>query len=316
MLKNNSYFYLHVSVFLFGFTAILGKLIEANQFCLVWNRMWLALPAFFIIPGFIQKLRAICIQKLLIFMAVGILVAAHWITFYGSIKIGNSASLTLASLGLASWFTSMIEPLVNKTKINTLNVGLGLIAVLGIGLIAFSQNEIDTSVSRDRFILAIVWGIVSAFLATLFSVFNAKFAKANSPLTITFFEMLGGFLFLSLLYILFKNETSVLDALQLDSMNLIPQSSDWKWLLLLGILCTTGAFALNVTAMKEVSAFTANVAINLEPIYGIVLAFFIFNEGESFNILFYIGTLIILFTVFLQSYISYKKKKNGHQSNH
>ena len=105
--------------------------------------------------------------------------------------------------------------------------------------------------------------------------------------------------------------------LQINNVQLNVPNIDWKWLLLLGVLCTTGAFVLNVTAMRVVSAFTANVAINLEPVYGIILAFFIFNEGESFNYLFYVGTLIILSTVFAQSYYSFIKKKiNGHQSNH
>ena len=130
----------------------------------------------------------------MLFLSIGILVAAHWITFYGSIKIGNSASLTLASLGLASWFTSIIEPIVQKTKINKVDMGFGLLAVLGITLIAFSQDELDPNATQSQFLLAIIWGIISALLATLFSVFNAKYAKKESPLLITFFEMLGGVL--------------------------------------------------------------------------------------------------------------------------
>jgi len=317
MQKSRAYLFLHISVFLFGFTAILGKLISMDHFGLVWNRMWIALPLFIIMPGFIKKLKHISWQKVLLFMAIGVLVASHWITFYGSIKIGNSASLTLASLGLASWFTSIIEPWVLKTKINRVDMGFGLVAVLGIALIAFSQSELDPNATQSQFLLAIIWGIISALLATLFSVFNAKYAKKESPLLITFFEMLGGFLFLSIIYILIKDQSDLQQYLQIESIHLNVPQFDWLWLILLGVLCTTGAFAFNVMAMKEVSAFTANVAINLEPVYGIILAFFIFNEGESFNYLFYIGTAIILSTVFAQSYYSYKQKKRyGHQSNH
>ncbi|MDB4347648.1 DMT family transporter [Bacteroidia bacterium] len=317
MHKSRAYLYLHISVFLFGFTAILGKLISLDHFGLVWNRMWIALPLFLVIPGFISHLKAFSFKKAMLFLSIGILVAAHWITFYGSIKIGNSASLTLASLGLASWFTSIIEPIVQKTKINKVDMGFGLLAVLGITLIAFSQDELDPNATQSQFLLAIIWGIISALLATLFSVFNAKYAKKESPLLITFFEMLGGFLFLSIIYLLIKDQAEMQHYLQINNVQLNVPNIDWKWLLLLGVLCTTGAFVLNVAAMRVVSAFTANVAINLEPVYGIILAFFIFNEGESFNYLFYVGTLIILSTVFAQSYYSFIKKKiNGHQSNH
>jgi drug/metabolite transporter (DMT)-like permease len=317
MKRSNAYLFLHISVFLFGFTAILGKLISLNHFGLVWNRMWIALPLFFIIPGFITKLRNFSFQKMGLFLAIGIIVALHWITFYGSIKIGNSASLTLASLGLASWFTSIIEPWVLKTKINKINVGFGLLSVLGIGLIAFSQDKLDPNATEAQFLLAIIWGVISALLATIFSVLNAKYAKREAPVLITFFEMAGGFLFLSMVYLIIKDHPALASFIQVKKLDMAIPNVDWVWIILLGTICTTGAFALNVTAMKEVSAFTANIAINLEPIYGIFLALVFLDEGKSFNYLFYIGTIIILTTVFIQSFYSYKqKKKHGHQSNH
>jgi drug/metabolite transporter (DMT)-like permease len=317
MKRSNAYLFLHISVFLFGFTAILGKLISLNHFGLVWNRMWIALPLFFMIPGFINKLRNFSFQKMGLFLAIGIIVALHWITFYGSIKIGNSASLTLASLGLASWFTSIIEPWVLKTKINKINVGFGLLSVLGIGLIAFSQDKLDPNATEAQFLLAIIWGVISALLATIFSVLNAKYAKREAPVLITFFEMAGGFLFLSMVYLIIKDHPALASFIQVKKLDMAIPNVDWVWIILLGTICTTGAFALNVTAMKEVSAFTANIAINLEPIYGIFLALVFLDEGKSFNYLFYIGTIIILTTVFIQSFYSYKqKKKHGHQSNH
>lgn len=317
MKRSNAYLFLHLSVFLFGFTAILGKLITLNHFGLVWNRMWIALPLFFIIPGFISKLRKFTLEKMGLFIAIGIIVALHWITFYGSIKIGNSASLTLASLGLAAWFTSVIEPWVLKTKINKINVSFGLLSVLGIGLIAFSQDKLDPNATQSQFLLAIIWGVISALLATIFSVLNAKYAKKESPLLITFFEMAGGFLFLSLLYFIIKDQPILANFIQVKKLDMVIPKADYTWIILLGTVCTTGAFALNVTAMKEVSAFTANIAINLEPIYGIILALLFLEEGKSFNYLFYIGTTIILTTVFIQSYYSYKqKKKHGYQPNY
>ena len=280
-----------------------------DHFGLVWNRMWIALPAFLLLPGFIKKLLNTSFTKFSLFIGIGCVVALHWITFYGSIKIGNSASLTLACLGMTSFFTSLLEPLVLKLRVNKIEIGFGLCSVLGITLISFSQKEFDPNATETQFTMAIVWGIISSVLATIFSVLNAKYAKKESPLVMTFGQMLGGVLFLTLLAIAAGSNPILLDLLHINQISLTVPLADWKWLLLLGVLCTTFAFALNVTSMKTVSAFTANIAINLEPVYGIVLAFFIFNEAESFNSLFYIGTSIILCTVFVQGWFAYRKSK-------
>lgn len=309
MKKDKDFLFLHISVLLFGFTAILGKLISLNHFGLVWNRMWLALPLFIIIPGFLKNLKNTSPKKLFLFLGIGAIVALHWITFYGSIKIGNSASLTLACLGTASFFTSLLEPLVLKVKPNKTDIAFGLCSVVGISLIAFSQSEFDPNASKTQFHLAIIWGIVSSILATIFSVLNAKYAKKESPLVMTFSEMLGGFLFLSIVAYLASFSPLILKLVHVKEIILQVPITDWKWLLILGMLCTTVAFGLNVSAMKTVSAFTANIAINLEPVYGIILAFFIFNEAESFNALFYVGTFIILTTVFIQGFVAYRKKR-------
>lgn len=309
MKKNNAFVFLHLSVLLFGFTAILGKLISLNHLGLVWNRMWIALPLFIFIPGFIKKLLSTNLIRITTFLAIGSIVALHWITFYGSIKIGNSASLTLACLGTASFFTSLFEPWVLKTKFNSIDIFFGLCSVIGITFIAFSQREFDPNATPQQFQLAIIWGIVSSILATIFSVLNAKYAKMESPLVMTFSEMLGGFLFLSMIAFWISGEPELIKMMQLRAVELSVPAADWKWMLALGILCTTVAFVLNVTAMKTVSAFTANIAINLEPVYGIVLAFFIFDEAESFNALFYLGTLIILATVFTQGAFAVRRRK-------
>jgi len=308
--KNNiPYFKLHISVFIFGFTAILGKLISVNHFSLVWNRMWIALPIFFLIPGFLAKLRKQNLRQWLIYLGIGCLVALHWITFYGSIKIGNSASLTLACLGLSACFTSVLEPLFTRTKFKTTELFLGLVALAGMLFIFFS-NQNDDPAQNQRFYLAILWGIITTLLASIFSVLNAKFAKKDQPNVMSFTELLGGFLFLTVCFFVMNKFTAIKNLLQIDHTTLtISNSLDWIWLILLGVFCTTFAFVLNVTAMKSVSAFTANIAIGLEPVYGILLAFLIFGEGTQFNTNFYIGISLILTTIIIQTYFNLKKKR-------
>jgi len=308
MRKANAYVLLHISVFIFGFTAILGKLITASHFALVWNRMWIALPLFFLIPGFVKRIRTQNIRQMAIYLGIGVIVALHWITFYGSIKIGNSSSLTLACLGLAACFTSILEPFFTKEKHQAKDIGLGILALIGMVFISFSNNENNTDISPENFKLAIIWGVITTFLATLFSILNAKYAKRESPLVMTFTEMFGGFVFLSILMLVLPLNAGFLRFFQIQSTSIAIHGIDWLWLILLGTVCTTLAFVLNVSAMKEVSAFTANIAIGLEPVYGIILALIIFGEGSQFNQYFYIGVMFILSSIVFQSYPLLKNK--------
>jgi len=308
MKKANAYVLLHISVFIFGFTAILGKLIAASHFALVWNRMWIALPLFFLIPGFVKRIRAQSVRQMTIYLGIGCIVALHWITFYGSIKIGNSSSLTLACLGLSACFTSILEPFFTKEKHQMKDIGLGILALIGMVFISLSNNENNTAITPENFRLAIIWGIITTFLASIFSILNAKYAKKDSPLVMTFTEMFGGFILLSILMLLLPLNAKFMDFFQIHSTSIAIEGIDWLWLILLGTVCTTLAFVLNVSAMKEVSAFTANIAIGLEPVYGIILALIIFGEGAQFNHYFYIGVLFILSSIVFQSYPLLKNK--------
>jgi drug/metabolite transporter (DMT)-like permease len=280
-------FQLHIAVFLFGFTAILGKLLSIQEYSLVWWRMLIASLVFLVFPGFFPKLRALSTQQILRFLGIGVLVAVHWITFYGSIKVGNSASLTLVCFGLTASFTSLIEPWVLGQRVRKPELLLGLVAFLGIYFIYLASPQME--IPSARFNKALLLGVFSSFVAALFSSLNAKYIKKADSVSVTFLELGGGFLFVSLLFLVNNN----------NDFQLLEKGTDWIWMLLLTVVCTNFAFALNLQAMKHISAFTANIAINLEPIYGMLLAAVFFHENKFLTASFYQGAAIILATVFL-----------------
>ncbi|MDG1720029.1 MAG: EamA family transporter [Bacteroidia bacterium] len=187
--KNKAYIQLHIAVFLFGFTAILGKLISLNEVALVWNRLWIGILGLVFIPGVLKGILLITKKNLLKFVGIGVLVALHWLTFYGSIKIGQSASVTLACLATASLFTSVLEPLITRSKFEWIELLLGVIVILGIYLL---------SGIGESYYSAIIIGIISAFLAALFSTLNKKYIAGQNTLSVTTIELTSGFLFISI----------------------------------------------------------------------------------------------------------------------
>ena len=194
-----AYWQLHIAVLIFGFTAILGKLISCNHFTLVWHRMWLAAFCFLFIPKFISIIRSTPKKSFIKLLGIGCLVAIHWLTFYGSIKIGKSASLTLGCFGLTSFFTSILEPLIFKKKFDRTEILLGLLALLGIAIIAYYAPA--KSNEGGNFTLAIIVGVFSTFVAALFSTINSGLANKIDTKVISFAELVGGFLFLNVLLI-------------------------------------------------------------------------------------------------------------------
>lgn len=309
----NAYIQLHIAVFIFGFTAILGKLISADHFTLVWHRMWLAALGFFLIPGFVGALKATAARDLLKLAGIGVLVAIHWLTFYGSIKIGDSASLTLGCFGLTSTFTSILEPLIYRKRFVVLDVLLGLMALGGITLIALYAPEPNGHLGHIP--LAIIVGVFSTFVAALFSTINSTLASKIDTKVMSFAELGGGYLFLSLLLLCAFNIDEILP---IHSFKLWPVTehpkvldtvyADFIWIALLALVCTNIAFVMNLNAMKRVTAFTANLAINLEPVYGILLAAFIFKEHQFLNLQFYLGTGIILSSVVIHTIIKSRER--------
>ncbi len=288
--KLKNYLHLHVIVFIWGFTAIFGKLISIDALPLVWYRMFLA--TIFIGLFIVVKKKSFSFprQKVSMLILAGIVIAAHWYTFYQAIKVSN-ISITLVCLATGAFFASILEPLLNKRKIIPYEIIFGLITVLGIGLIFKVESQ---------HALGIVLAITSAFLSALFSVINGKLAKEYDPNAISFWELLIGVIGISFV-LLYNNKFNA----SLFTLTM----SDFLWLLLLASACTAYAFTASVKVMKYISPFTVMLTINLEPIYGIVLALLFFRETENMNGYFYLGAAVILLTVVTNGIIKNRKKK-------
>lgn len=273
---------LHVAVFLAGFTAILGKLIMLNEGMLVWYRMLITVVTLGAILFFRKSLQRIPFKDVLKIAGVGAIVAIHWVTFYGSVKYAN-VSVALVCFSATGFFTAFFEPLILRGRISPVEVGLGLIAILGIYVI-FDFHP--------QYKLGIIFGILSAVGSALFPIFNKQLLQTYSPKLLTLYEMGGGLLALTLLIPFYL--------VQFPAAYYWPTFTDWFWLLVLAWLCTVLSFDLQLNALKKISAFTANLTYNLEPVYGIILAFVFFKENEQLHPQFYAGVLCILLAVVLQ----------------
>ncbi len=287
--KLKNYLHLHVIVFIWGFTAILGKLISLEALDLVWFRMFLA--AIFIVVFLIYKKESIKVplNALIGFIISGIIIAAHWYTFYQAIKV-STISITLACLSTGAFFASLIEPVFYRRKVIWYEVLFGLFAVIGISIIF----NVETNHK-----LGIILAIVSAFLSALFSVINSKYAKIYNPNVISFYELSSGVLFLSLYLLATEKFSTSFFELTFE---------DFAWLIVLASICTAYAFSASIKVMKFLSPFTVMLTVNLEPVYGIILALLIFKDSEHMNSLFYLGAAIILLTVIANGIVKNRKK--------
>lgn len=301
-----AYFKLHIAVFLFGLTAILGKVISLEQIGLVWNRLWISFLGLILLPGVIHSLKKFTLKEFLTFGGIGIIVALHWITFYGSIKLGNSASIALACLATTPLFTSVIEPLITKRKLLKSEVLLGLMTIVGVYFIAGVGSF---------YYPAMISGIISALLASTFSTLNKRFGSNHPSISVSFLELFSGWVFISLMlpfYYSFEKGFHLFPENTMQNefwhFTFYGVHSDWFYLFLLGIFCTSLAFVLALQALKYLTAFTSNLSINLEPVYGIILAAILFGENNDLNFEFYLGTGIILSCVFLHAILMRKNR--------
>ena len=279
-----SYLQLHFVVLIFGFTAILGQLISIPPLALVFWRTGLAtvgMWAFLKTQKSTDKASAGLIIRLLL---TGGLVALHWILFFGSARVSN-VSVCLAGLSTSSLWTALLEPLFTHRRLSLVEVFLGLLVMVGLYLIfLFEFNHA----------LGLTMSVVAALLSALFSIFNSLFARTLEPRRITAYEMAGAWIstaiFLPIYYFLIAPK---------EKMNLIPQGWDWLWVLILAGVCTVYAYAAFVRLFQTFSAFVMNLTTNLEPIYGIILAFLIFGSAEKMTAGFYAGASLILGAVLL-----------------
>jgi drug/metabolite transporter (DMT)-like permease len=282
---------LHIAVFLAGFTAIIGKLILLNEGLLVWFRLLITVITLGAILLYRKQLVRLPVKDLLKIFGVGTIVAIHWVTFYGSVKYAN-VSVALVCFSATGFFTAFFEPLILKRKISLVEVGLGLIAISGIYII-FDFHP--------QYKMGIIFGIISAVGSSIFPIYNKKLLLRYTPKILTLYELGGGLLALTVLVPFYL--------IQFPAAYYLPNTTDWLWLLVLAWLCTVLSFDLQLNALKKLSAFTANLTYNLEPVYGIILAFIFFKENENLHRQFYIGVLLILLAVALQMFRIAKEQR-------
>lgn len=295
MLKNivNNYrhhFTLHIVIFIWGFTGILGKLITIPYYSIVWYRMSIAAIGLLVYLLIKKNSISASIHRVIIYILVGFIVAAHWSTFFQALKVSN-VSVVLTTLASTSLFVAFLEPLFFRKRIIIYEVVFGLLVIFGLFLVFNFESQ---------FQLGIILALCSAFLAALFGTINGLLIRKERAVIITFYEMLGGTIGMSLYCIFFES-------IQLTDFS--PTNLDLLYLILLGTICTAVAFVVSVEVMKVLSPFTVSISINMEPIYSIILALIFFGESERMTTEFYFGAGVIFLTVIGNSILKSLQRK-------
>ncbi len=317
-----NYLHLHFIVFVWGFTAVLGKLISIGAFPLVWFRMCIGV-ALMAVYAFAAKVPlAVSSKTLLRFVVAGLIIAVHWFTFFEAIKVSN-ISITLACLSTGAFFASILESVIYGKRIVGYELLMGFIVIIALCIIIYGDflmallgYLIDGSytaglagklfaemqLARGDMFWGVIIALISASLSATFAIINGRFATQYNPVAISLYELLGGIFFFSV-YMFFAGELT----LQFFTLS----GSDWLWLFILGSVCTAYAQIGAVQVMKTVTPYTMMLTINLEPVYGILLALIVFKDTEHMSAAFYIGAAIIIITVILNGILkNYGKTKN------
>jgi len=281
---------LHFVVFLWGWTPVLGRAISVGELQLVWFRIAITLLAVFAYFFIIKQSLKVSVREVLILTGIGTIIAMHWLFFYGAIKASNVA-VTMAAFSTATLFTSLIEPLLLKRRIQLYELIIGLTIVAAIVLI-FSVEF--------QYWLGITLGILAALTSSIFSVLNAMMIKKMDANKITFYELLGGLSVLSV-YFFFKG-TFTATFFELPTI-------DWFFLGILALVCTAFPFITSINLMKKISPYTLSLTVNLETVYGIILAYLFWGDSEKMTFTFYIGTGIIFACIILNVWLKNKFTK-------
>jgi drug/metabolite transporter (DMT)-like permease len=281
-----AYVRMHIAVLLFGFTGILGDLISVDGFAVTWWRLLLTIGSFLVWPGMVKKALALPAKVRWKLAGIGVLVALHWATFFGAIAMTN-ASVTLAMLASIAFFTSILEPLITGSKFKWYELALGCTVIPGVILIKSST---------DFPLIGIVTALFSALCSAVFSVLNKVMVARHDAATMTFVELASGWGVMTLLL--------PLVLLFGDASSFVPHGWDFVYLPILAWLCTTVAYVLSLRALEQLSTFTTNLTINLEPVYTIILAWVILGEDKELHIGFYIGAAVIIGSVFVHPFLA------------
>jgi drug/metabolite transporter (DMT)-like permease len=288
-------FLLHLIVLVWGFTGILGREISLEPFLLVWWRVLIAIITIGTIAVFSREKLQAARRDLFRFAGVGILTAAHWVCFFASIKY-SKISVALVVLSTSAFFVSLIHPFVKRERPKRYEMALGIVVILGLLLIFKFESE---------YTLGIVLSLMAAFLAALFSTLNARLVVRHQPTQIAFWEMLFAFSGLTVYFLIDVESVAFME---------LPSPRDFLLLMLLGVVCTGFAFIISIRVMRVLSPFTCALAINMEPVYTIVIALILYGSDEWMSGEFYAGGLVIISTLFIDSWIKraqIKKAANG-----
>lgn len=289
--RTSSLILLHSIVFIWGFTGILGKEISLDAFYLVWWRVFIASMSIGIFVFFFKKSISATKQDLMKFAGVGLLTAAHWICFFGSIKASN-VSVALAVISTTSFFVALVAPFIRKEKFQAYELLLGLLVIAGLAIIFKFESTYK---------LGIILSLLAALFAAVFSSFNSKLVADHSAVKIAFWEMVFAFIGVSV-FLAFSGKFT-------EPLFLIGAKDFWL-VLLLGVVCTGFAFIVGIQVMKVLSPFTCAMAINMEPIYTIALALWIYGESEYMSFQFYIGAIILVSALFAEVWLKGRAQKS------
>jgi drug/metabolite transporter (DMT)-like permease len=276
---NKNLLILHFTVFIWGFTGILGQLISISAVYLVWYRVLIATVSLFLYFKFNKTAFKIPLNTILKLMLTGALVGGHWILFFASIKL-STIPMALVCLSSITLFTAVFEPLINKTRISKMEIVAGIFIIIGIVLIFKFEA---------KYTKGIIAGLTSAILASLFSIINSRFVKKMNAPVIAFYELSGAWLWITIYLFVSGGLVNLV----------IPKLSDIGYLMILGTVCTSLAYVAGVSVMREISAFKVALVTNLEPVYGIIMSFLFFGDMNKMSVGFWVGSVIILSTVFL-----------------
>jgi drug/metabolite transporter (DMT)-like permease len=285
-----NFFILHVVVFIWGWTGILGKLIAMPVLPMIWVRMIATVAMLWLFGVIVKKNFLLQKKEIVQLFSTGFLIALHWIFFYQTIKI-STVSIAVICLSTSTFFNSILTSIIDKTNPKFYELGISLIVMLAIAYIFNYQPGYE---------LGMIFGVISAFFSAAFTTVNGRISKNFDAIVFSVYELLGGVILLSILLFFFPaNFIQLIGA----------SASDWWYLFILSSLCTAIPFVASAYVLKHIPSFSVLLAINLEPVYTIILAYLIFGEQEKMNLPFYIGTLVILLTLFGNAWVKNRNRK-------
>lgn len=284
---------MHISILLWGFTGPIGRGIDLTEGVLVWWRLLIVCITIYVFIRFRGKSLTVSRDNFWKLAWIGTLLMLHWLFFYGAIKYSN-VSITLSTFSSTALFTAILDPLVNRKQFRRSELFFSLLAMCGIGLIFKTETS---------YTLGIILSLICTFLGTFFNILNKRLVNDIDTEVITFYELLAGLVGLTVLLPFYVSFFNV--------QQLLPSSTDFVLLLILAVFCTHLTIVLSLEALRLLSPFTLNLAINLEPVYGIALAFIFFGENKQLTTGFYIGTGIIILSVLLHALYVYRQQRQA-----